>query len=107
MKGLLPVLLALVPLTGCGVSAGVIGGADGPTEIIVDQIDAVSLPDTSPARPISAPAVVTEGRVPEEAYDLPAERIEMLRWFLEESEYYVSRWFCWRNCRSRTRLSTV
>ena len=55
MKRLLPVLLALTLLAGCS-----------PRET------APSLPETSPAQPISAPAVVTEGRELEEDYDLSA-----------------------------------
>ena len=55
MKRLLPALLALTLLAGCS-----------PRET------APSLPETSPAQPISAPAVVTEGREPEEDDDLSA-----------------------------------
>ena len=53
MKRLLPALLALTLLAGCGA---------GET--------ASSLPETTPVQQISAPAVVTEGREPEEDYDL-------------------------------------
>ena len=81
MKKLLPVLLALVLLTGCGSGpTGVIGGADGPTEIMVGETGAVLLPETAPARPISAPAVVTVGRMPAKGYDLPAEVADMMEW---------------------------
>ena len=81
MKKLLPVLLVLVLLTGCGSGpTGVIGGADGPTEIMVGETGAVLLPETAPARPISAPAVVTEGRMPAKGYDLPAEAADMMEW---------------------------
>lgn len=55
MKRLLPALLALTLLDGCGA-----------------RETALSLPETTPAQPISAPAVVTEGREPEEDYDLSA-----------------------------------
>ena len=53
MKRLLSVLLALTLLAGCSA-----------------QETTHSLPETSPAQSISAPAVVTEGREPEEDYDL-------------------------------------
>ena len=55
MKRLLPALLALTLLSGCGT-----------------RETASSLPETSPAQQISAPAVVTEGREPEEDDDLSA-----------------------------------
>ena len=55
MKRLLPALLALTLLSGCGA-----------------RETASSLPETSPAQQISARAVVTEGREPEEDDDLSA-----------------------------------
>ena len=55
MKRLLPALLALTLLSGCGA-----------------RETAPSLPETTPAQPISAPAVVTEGRELEEDDDLSA-----------------------------------
>ena len=55
MKRLLPALLALTLLSGCGA-----------------RETASSLPETSPAQQISAPAVVTEGREPAEDDDLSA-----------------------------------
>lgn len=55
MKRLLLALLALTLLSGCGA-----------------QETASSLPEIIQAQPISAPAVVTEGREPEEDYDLSA-----------------------------------
>ena len=55
MQRLLPALLALTLLSGCGA-----------------RETASSLPETSPAQQISAPAVVTEGREPEEYDDLSA-----------------------------------
>ena len=55
MKRLLPALLALTLLAGCGA-----------------RETAPSLPETTPAQSIFAPAVVTEGREPEEDDDLSA-----------------------------------
>lgn len=55
MKRLLPALLALTLLSGCGA-----------------RETASSLPETSPAQQIFAPAVVTVGREPEEDDDLSA-----------------------------------
>lgn len=49
-------------LTGCGAS-----GASG-------------LPETEPLEPLSAPAVVTEGRTPEEDYQLPTEVVGLRDW---------------------------
>ena len=65
MRRLPPVLLALMLLTGCGAWE---------TEA------ALSLPKTVPAKPISAPAVVTEGRNPTKDYDLPTEVVRQLEW---------------------------
>ena len=65
MRRLPPVLLALMLLTGCGAWE---------TEA------ALSLPKTVPAKPISAPAVVTEGRKPTKDYDLPTEVVRQLEW---------------------------
>ena len=48
MKTRLCLLLAALALTGCGAS------------------DTSGLPETEPLEPLSAPAVVTEGRTPEE-----------------------------------------
>lgn len=58
-------MLALMLLTGCGAWE---------TEA------ALSLPKTVPAKPISAPAVVTEGRNPTKDYDLPTEVVRQLEW---------------------------
>jgi hypothetical protein len=52
-KRLLPALLALLTLTACGNSEST-----------------TALPETTEAGTISAPAVVTAGREPEEDYDL-------------------------------------
>ncbi len=61
--------LALVLLIGCGVSA------PAETEPLPDEPPAaeetISLPEPRRLEPISAPAIVTEGRAPAEVYDLP------------------------------------
>ena len=65
MKRLLPALLALTLLSGCGAS----------TE------ETVALPpETVPFQSISAPAEVTEGREPEEGYDLSAALDGLWEW---------------------------
>lgn len=56
---LLPLLLALAFLSGCGATA--------PAEVEV-----VSLPESRRLEPIFAPAIVTEGREPAEDYELPS-----------------------------------
>lgn len=63
MRTLLPVLLALLLLTACGT--------DAKPAMEVLEVPAFSLPETADAEPVSAPAVVTEGRAPAEDYDLP------------------------------------
>ena len=63
MKRLLPALLALTLLAGCGA-----------------RETAPSLPETTPAQSIFAPAVVTEGREPEEDYDLFAALDDFSEW---------------------------
>lgn len=73
MKKLLPVLLALALLTGCGQ-----GEYTLETTIRVPTGD--DAPVTSPAQPISAPAVVKEGREPTEDFDLPAEIVDIREW---------------------------
>lgn len=55
------VFLSILLLTGC-------------------RAPAESLPETAPAEPISAPAVVTEGQAPEELYDLPTEVVSLYDW---------------------------
>ena len=62
MKTRLCPLLAALMLTGCGAS-----GASG-------------LPETEPLEPLSAPAVVTEGRTPEEDYQLPTQVVGLRDW---------------------------
>lgn len=58
-KRLLPAVLAVLVLTGCGTK---------------------ELPETAAAQPISAPAAVTEGRVPSRLYALPAEVTLLTQW---------------------------
>lgn len=62
MKTRLCPLLAALVLTGCGAS-----GASG-------------LPETEPLESLSAPAVVTEGRTPEEDYQLPTQVVGLRDW---------------------------
>lgn len=62
-KGLLPAVLAMLMLAGCGTK---------------------ELPGTTAAQPISAPAAVTEGRPPSQTYDLPAEVTLLTQWKEEE-----------------------
>ena len=76
LKKLFPALLALALLTGCGGTADAAGEADAPA----GDAAALSLPETSPAGSISAPAAVTEGREPTEAFDLPAEVVAINEW---------------------------
>ncbi|WP_295762613.1 hypothetical protein [uncultured Oscillibacter sp.] len=69
MKKTSPLLLALALLAGCAAPA-----PEGP-EPLPDEPPAEagtpSLPEPRQLEPISAPAVVTEGRAPAEDYDLP------------------------------------
>lgn len=70
---LFPALLALTLLTGCGRNYYTPETTiSGPMGEDIPQT-AFTLPETSPARPISAPAVVTEGRKPAEDLELPIE----------------------------------
>ena len=63
MRQIIPLLLALTLLTACG--------AKPETVMEALEVPAFSLPETAEAEPISAPAVVTEGRAPAKNYDLP------------------------------------
>ena len=69
MKKIFFLLLALALLTGCAAPA------PAEPEPLPDEPPAVeetaSLPEPRRLKPISAPAVVTEGREPAEDYDLP------------------------------------
>ena len=76
LKKLFPALLALALLTGCGGDRYTLK-----TTIRVPTGD--DAPVTSPAQPISAPAVVTEGRVPLEDDTLPVEKTDMSVWDMD------------------------
>lgn len=73
LKKLFPALLALALLTGCG-------GDYYTLETTISVPVGDDAPVTSPAQPISAPAVVTEGREPTEKFDLPAEVVDIDEW---------------------------
>ena len=70
MKKLLPVLLALALLTGCGEGKYTL-------ETTIRAPTGDDVPVSSPVQSISAPAVVTEGREPTEDFDLPAEVVDI------------------------------
>lgn len=80
MRTLLPVLLALLLLTACGT--------DVKPAMEVLEVPAFSLPETADAEPVSAPAVVTEGRAPAEDYDLPPSPAAVQ----EHPRYNMERW---------------
>lgn len=63
MKRSFPFLLFLLLLTACGTKP------EAAMEVL--EVPAFSLPETAEAEPISAEAIVTEGRAPAEDYDLP------------------------------------
>lgn len=65
MKKLLPVFLALLLLTACAPRSETVMESQEVPE------PAFSLPETSDAEPVSAEAIVTQGRAPAEDYDLP------------------------------------
>lgn len=75
MKQLLPALLALALLTGCGN-----------TEVPAGDTDAPSLPETSPAGAVSAPAAVTDGRSPVKDYDLPTVVVRQMEWGVQNGK---------------------
>ena len=82
---LLPEVLALLVLAGCGGQA-----ASPPPEPMTAQeqeppaaVQETVLPETEALEPLTAPAVVTEGRTPVEQYDLPVGRhyhANMMNW---------------------------
>ena len=64
MKKAFLMVLACLLLAGCGAPTGT----------------TAKVPETAPEEPISAPAVVTEGRVPEEYDALPTEVVSLYDW---------------------------
>ena len=72
--------LVLLLLTACGT--------DAKPAMEVLEVPAFSLPETADAEPVSAPAVVTEGRAPAEDYDLPPS----LAAAQEKPRYNMERW---------------
>lgn len=97
MRRLLPAVLSILLLTGCG-GAGEPPESAAPEAIPQDTADtlpepapaetdeaaAEAPPAAAPAGPLSAPAVVTEGRVPEKDYELPSVSTELGDWNQEE-----------------------
>lgn len=79
MRKLLPILLIFL-LTACG----------GASRTVMEPVEvpAFSLPETADAEPVSAEAVVTEGRVPAEHYDLPPSPAAAQR----NPRYHMERW---------------
>lgn len=71
MKRSFTLLLFLLFLAGCGGNSAPAEPDTLPEDIPLAEERAVLLPKTGPAKPISAPAVVTEGREPAENYVLP------------------------------------
>lgn len=65
MKRLLPLLLALLVLSGCAGSGQNLENPPAPAA------ETASLPPLTPLAELSAPAAVTEGRKPAMRYDLP------------------------------------
>ena len=77
MKKAFLMVLACLLLAGCG-GAGEPPESATPEAIPQDTAD--TLPEPAPVEPISAPAVVTEGRVPEEYDALPTEVVSLYDW---------------------------
>lgn len=77
MKRLLAGSLLCLLLTGCAApAADTSDPADAGTEAAVSA----ALPETEDLPVLSAPAVMTEGRTPETAYDLPEEVRRLAEW---------------------------
>lgn len=70
MKRIFSLLLALALLSGCGSPAP--AEPEVSPDEPLDEEEIFSLPETCPPEPLSAPAVITEGRTPSEDYALPA-----------------------------------
>ena len=110
MRRLLPAVLSILLLTGCGAPAETAAPTDSRPESVptapaeslpepapaetdeaaaesppepISTAPAESLPAAAPAGPLSAPAVVTVGQAPEEPYDLPTEVIGLRDWLGE------------------------
>lgn len=98
MRRLLPAVLSILLLTGCGAPAETAAPTDSRPESVptapaeslpepapaeTDEAAAESPPAAAPAGPLSAPAVVTVGQAPEEPYDLPTEVIGLRDWLGE------------------------
>ena len=97
MRRLLPAVLSILLLTGCG-GAGEPPESAAPEAIPQDTADtlpepapaetdeaaAEAPPSAAPAGPLSAPAVVTVGQAPEKDYELPSVSTELGDWNQEE-----------------------
>lgn len=78
MKRVIPLLLALLLLGGCGAAPAGYSPVEPPVPREAADVPVLpdTLPETGPAEPISAPAAVTSGREPAEGYDLPPSQAE-------------------------------
>ena len=80
MRKALLMALACLLLAGCG-------GTGETLENAAPEETANTLPATAPVEPISAPAVVTEGRTPEKAYELPTGAMPLQSWVEDRTEH--------------------
>lgn len=71
MKRVIPLLLALALLTGCGGNPTPVEPDPLPEDSTPAATETITLPETGPAGTLSASAVVMEGREPVENYELP------------------------------------